>query len=364
MIQFFAPINDLGYGVFSHNLIRAFDEHVSKEVSLFPMPLKPDFSDATIERWIENGKKFRRDQPSLMIFQGPWLNRFTGSPMIGLPIFELDVVPEYDLCIFKTLDAMIQASHWGKAVLEQHGVKHVHVVPGGYDPAAYFQEMTLEQKWERIQKQGVSFVHVGKWEPRKSSEEILRCFARATADPKMRANLLFHVCNPFDPKWFEPIRGFLAQQGFAQSGMHFMRGETRILVPQERFRTDTRKLYHMAEFGIWASKAEGWNLPLLECLACGIPCLTTRNTAHQDYLSPGIYPDELLLSTNKTEPTREGGVWWPIHQEELTHKIQAILADPMKFLLLESHCLASVKDFTWKNSALKLQEALKRIGVS
>ncbi len=363
MINFFAPINDLGYGVFSHNLIRAFDEHVRKDVALFPMPLTPDFSDATIERWIENGKQFRRSDPSIMIFQGPWLNRFCGSPMIGLPIFELDEVPEYDLQLFKTLDAMFQPSEWGKKILQQHGVEKVHVVPGGFDPAIYYPEMKLDQKMARIQRQGISFVHVGKWEPRKSSEEILRCFIRATAAPDVRANLLFHVCNPFDPKWFEPIQRLLIQQGFTQSDMHFIRGETRILVPQERFKADTRKLYQMAEFGIWASKAEGWNLPLLECLACGIPCLTTRNTAHADYLSPEIYPTELILSTNKTEPTREGGVWWRIDEAELTRKIQDILADPLKHLLLEPACTASVKDFSWKNAAFRLRDALAAVGV-
>jgi len=364
MIQFFAPINDLGYGVFSYNLMLAFHENVRKDIALFPMPLTPDFSNPTVDHWIENGKQFSRQQPSILIFQGPWMNRFSGSPMIGLPIFELDVVPDYDLHLFKSLDGMMQPSHWGKRVLESHGVPRVQVVPGGYDPSAFFPQMKLEQKMERIQKQGVSFVHVGKWEPRKSSEEILRCFVRATADPATRANLLFHVCNPFDPKWLEPIQAMLLKQGFTQNGMHFVRDNARVLVPQERFPKDTHKLYHMGEFGIWASKAEGWNLPLLECLACGLPCLTTRNTAHADFLSPDIYPEPLILSTNAKEPTRDGGVWWPIDEEQLTQKIQQMIADPLKHLLLEPQCLASVKDFTWKNAALKLKDALAAFGVS
>jgi len=361
MLNFFAAINDLGYGVFSYNLIRAYDKHVSRDIALFPIPIQPDFVDEDIERWIANGSQFRKTDPGIMIFQAPWLNRFVGKPMIGLPIFELDVMPEYDLRILQALDAILQPSEWGKRVLEAHGLKNVHVVPGGYDPEIYRPDSSFEEKLGRIERQGLSFVHVGKWEPRKSSEEVLRCFIRACEGRDERANLVFHVCNPFDPDWHSKVARVLEGSGFVLSGSHFVRGKTRILVPKERFAGGLKKLYQMAEFGIWASKAEGWNLPLIECLACGRPCLTTDNTAQADFVRKGIYPAELIITSHQKEPTRVGSRWWPIDEGEVTEKIRAILKSPEKFLRMENHCLESIRAFTWKDSATKLAATLQRI---
>jgi glycosyltransferase involved in cell wall biosynthesis len=361
MLNFFAPINNLGYGVFSHGLIRAYDQHVSKDIALFPVP-QADLMDEAIQRWIENGVRFNKNDPSIMIFQAPWLNRFVGKPMIGFPIFELDVVPDLDLKILQGLDAILQPSSWGKKVLENHGLSNVHVVPGGYDADLFVPDLTIQQKMERIQKQGVSFVHVGKFEVRKSSEELLHCFARASSEVgDAKCNLIFHVMNPFDQDWLGKVRSIVSRYGFSQSGSHYVRGNTRILVPEGRFTTDLKKLYQMAEFGLWASKAEGWNLPLLECIAAGRPCLTTNNTAQGDFIRAGVYPSELIIASHQKEPTRVGGHFWPLDQEEVVQKIRNLIQEPLKYLNLENKCLESVKDFTWVNSAKKLQEVLKKI---
>lgn len=360
MLNFFAPINTLGYGVFSHGLMRAYDRLVSPEIALFP-PGNVEPLDETVQRWLTNGRRFKRSDPSIMIFQAPWLNRFCGTPMIGFPIFELDVVPEHDSAMLRALDAVLQPSRWGKMVLENDGIRNVHVVSGGYDPGVFFPEMTVEQKMERIARQGVSFVHVGKFEPRKGSEEILRCFLRACDDGKARANLCFHVCNPFDAKWLEKVLRILLEHGYAPSGVHFTRGNARVVVPQERFRADPRKLYQAADFGIWASKAEGWNLPLLECLACGVPCLTTDNTAQADFIRTGVYPAELVLRSHAKEPSRLGADWWPLDQEELTQKIRAMIREPERFLRQSDRCLESVRGFTWENAAKRLGEVMRLV---
>ncbi len=296
-----------------------------------------------------------------MIFQAPWLNHFTGTPMIGFPIFELDEVPEYDLAILRGLDFVLQASRWGKGVLEKHGFKNVHVVPGGYDPALFHRELTLEQKLERIQRQGISFVHVGRFEPRKASGEILHSFLRACDEGREKVNFCFHACNPFDDRWFEKSQKILLGYGFTQEGPHFIRGNTRVLVPQERFKADPGKLYQISDFGIWASKGEGWNLPLIECLACGLPCLTTNNTGQADFIRENVYPDELIVKSHQNEATRVGSWWWPIDEQELTDKIKAMIRDPEKYLKLENQCFESIKDFTWENSARKLGEVIKII---
>lgn len=360
MLNFFAPINNLGYGVFSHGLIKAYDRYVSQDIALFPVP-QADFMDDSIQRWMANGTRFSKSDPSIMIFQAPWLNRFVGKPMIGFPIFELDIVPDYDLSILKGLDVALQPSEWGKKVLLDHGVRQVHVVPGGYDPEVFQPRIAQEQKLARIQQNGVTFVHVGKFEVRKSSEEILHCFVRAAKTCNDKVNLVFHVCNPFDSQWFQKVEKILKDYDFTQAGTQFSHGLIRVIVPQGRFASDPSKLYETADFGIWASKAEGWNLPLLECLACGTPCLTTDNTAQADFIRKGIYPSELVLKSRQKEPTRLGGMFWPLDHEELIFKIKTLIQDPEKNLPLSEKCFESVKPFTWENAARKLDQVLTTV---
>jgi glycosyltransferase involved in cell wall biosynthesis len=362
MLNFFGVINSLGYGVFTHNLMKAYDQYVSQEIAFFSTPLfNPPMEDPQVKRWVENGKFFKKTDPSILLLQAPYLNQFCGSPMIGFPIFELDQFTEYEVQMLRALDIVFQPSHWGKKVVENHGIKKVYVVPGGYDPKLFQRTLTFEQKLERIQKQGISFIHVGKFEPRKSSEEILCSFLKACEGDIHRVNFCFHVCNPFDTQWFTKIQNYLLSNHFSFNGQHFVRGNTRIMVPNDRFQKEPAKLYQVSDFGIWASKAEGWNLPLLECLACGIPSLTTDNTAQADFIRKNIYPRELLIASHQKEPTHVNGKWWPIDQDELAGKISSMIQNPEKYLRLEDMCYQSVKDFTWENAAKTLGNIMKEI---
>jgi glycosyltransferase involved in cell wall biosynthesis len=180
---------------------------------------------------------------------------------------------------------------------------------------------------------------------------------------RARANLMFHVYNPFEDQWRESVERILGEAGFRASGAHYFKDRTQIIVPERRGREDLAKVYHMADFGIWASKAEGWNLPLIECLASGLPCITTNNTAQADFIRKGIYPDELILASHQTEPICHGVEWWKIDEEELTEKIRAIIRDPVRFLNLEGKCLESMQSFTWENAAKRLGVVLREIGV-
>jgi glycosyltransferase involved in cell wall biosynthesis len=362
MINFFGVINQLGYGVFTYQLMRAYQKHVSPDIAFFPTPLfQAPVENPHVKRWVENASSFSKSNPSISIFQAEYLNQFCGTPMIGFPIFELDQFTSSEVRILQGLDHVLQASNWGKKTVENHGIKNVHVVPGGYDPDVYQRPLTVEQKLKRIEMQGVTFVHIGKLETRKSSVEILAAFINATRDSVSQANLVFHVFNPFDPTWYTKVEQILTQQGFLFDGRHFVRGKVKVLVPREPFQNEPAKLYQMADFGLWASKAEGWNLPLLECLACGVPCITTDNTAQGDFIRKGIYPSELVLKSHQTEPNRVNGKWWLIDQDELKAKIRNVISSPESYLKLGEMCYQSVKDFTWENAARKLGQVMKTI---
>lgn len=116
------------------------------------------------------------------------------------------------------------------------------------------------------------------------------------------------------------------------------KGKQEIIIPQGQIRTfvEMAKMYNNADFGIFFSKAEGWNLPLNELLACGVPCITTSNTGMTEYLL-----GNKLIVENK---------------DELIEKIKQVTKNPEKYL--ENTFYLQIHQFTWRNAAQKLQIAL------
>src|SRR6202000_1130351 len=50
-------------------------------------------------------------------------------------------------------------------------------------------------------------------------------------------------------------------------------------------------LYRSVDAFASVSRGEGWNMPLMEAMACGVPAIATDWGAHQEFVHPGIaYP--------------------------------------------------------------------------
>ncbi len=360
MINFFCPINTLGYGIFSYQLIRAYYEFVSPDVALIPLQVH-GIKDPNINRWIENGINYSDKNPGIMLFHIDGMPQLKGTPKIGFPLFEWETFTTDEISILKGLDYILQPSAWGKSVLNKCGFDNVFIVPGGFDPKVYKPTIALNEKLKRIEKQGLTFIHVGKYESRKNSELILKAFINAASGTNAKINLLFHVYNPFDKDWFKKIKDIFSAFGFSNKEEHFTKGNSHVIVPLSPISSDEfPEIYQMADFGIWASKAEGWNLPLNEAIASGLPCITTNNTAQADFIREGTYPSELILKTNYKNPQDLEPEAYVV-EIEITEKILTLIQNPEKFLNLQKRCLESVKDYTWKNASLKLGEFLKTL---
>ena len=58
-----------------------------------------------------------------------------------------------------------------------------------------------------------------------------------------------------------------------------------------------------ATCGVFPSRAEGFNLELLEMMACGKPITATNYSAHTEYLTP---QNALLIEGSRAEPANDG----------------------------------------------------------
>ena len=114
------------------------------------------------------------------------------------------------------------------------------------------------------------------------------------------------------------------------------------------------------------SKAEGWNLPLMECITCGTPAITTDWTGMSEYLQ--YYPSELKVRKDRDELANDNywfkgnrGTWQIPDINYLKSILSQVKNSLEKYLRLSDKCVNSVKQFTWKNSALKLNNFINQI---
>lgn len=374
MINFYAPINYLGYGIHSYNLIKAYSKQfVDEPVSILPPFGNVQWKDTDVEKWLDNRKNIQSSDLGVMIFNEPFLSQFSGRKRIGFPVFEMERFDEISKSMMRTCDHLLTPSKWGKGVLESElGQSNIDVVPEGYDPELFYPDYSQDFKMQRIEERGLTFIHVGKWEKRKGTVDVLTAFIKAFEGARKKATLYAWIGNNFNPNWNKEVRQFLEPHVEANNRgeLVYERGSARIVIPHFPKHLSFREMAHMyreADFGIWLSKAEGWNLPLMECIACGTPAITTDWTGMSEYLQD--YPEELKVPSCREEIANDNfwfrgdrGSWKIPDTDKATSMLEAIRDDHEKYLWMEKKCTESISEFTWDNAAKKLHEVLQRVG--
>jgi len=114
------------------------------------------------------------------------------------------------------------------------------------------------------------------------------------------------------------------------------------------------KVMAKVDCGIFPSRAEGWNLELLEMISCGKNVITTNYSAHTEFCSP---ENSFLVNIENTESAFDGkwfngkiGNWASISKKEIDCFVEYMRhvhsAKPTN-----SNGHETGKKFSWLNSA-------------
>jgi glycosyltransferase involved in cell wall biosynthesis len=161
-------------------------------------------------------------------------------------------------------------SKWGRDNLLANGIEadRVAVVPEGVDTDFFCPRGTIGSS------RRFRFLMVGKWETRKFCDGLVHAFA-AEFNHNENIELFLQGHNPHVP-------GFSLAQRLEQTGVS---NSANIILGKRRDRPALRELYRSADCFVLPTRAEGWGLPILESMACGVPAIVTRYSAPLDYLS-------------------------------------------------------------------------------
>lgn len=362
-IDFICPINPTGYG--QHGLNLALELIKLREgVRLFPIGdvqctpkqlelLKPhiakkdvDKKNIVVKLWHETDIE----------------DKIKGSPFIYYPVFEVSEFNKEQRDKFSLVDNYFVPSVWAKNIIVAlNKDAKVSVVPEGVaddinyivSPSPVFALPT--------------YINIGKHEIRKGTYDLLK----AASYLNSKLNIIIHCPNPFKPD----LESHLIKKNFKNkisipgvTGpielLWYVYGLVNIYISNNFLtRENYLRLISYADFGVFPYRAEGWNIPLAEVLASGLPTACTQASGPTEYLT--AY-NHLSITTELSTIDKSEGYYtntvnsaaWEVARPE--NIATAMVGLPSKKEMIKSNLSSFKQEWSWRNAALEFVEACKQ----
>ena len=193
------------------------------------------------------------------------------GPKIAYNIWESTVQADHCFKQFLEFDQMWVPSKWQRdcTVAQGYPADRVFTVQSGVD-ADYFKPMDGPYQLPSV----FTFLMLGKWYARKNPKEIIQSFL----DEFKGENVKLAVNIDTPPWWVDDgiksTKDRLEKYGLVSNQIEIINFESK-----EKY---LRRL-QMGHAYVSCARAEGWNLPLIEAMACGIPAICSNYGAQLDY---------------------------------------------------------------------------------
>lgn len=352
-VNLIAPVNQLGYGVTGFNVLKGLHD-AGHTVAYFPIG-EPKWADGhknIIEQAMKNAVRYDKDAPCIRIWHQHQLDKFVGSgERIGWPIFELDTFTEDEMHQLNSVDRLFVCSEWAKDVLIKNGAKvPINVIPLGVDTELFFEDEAAEKTKPYWTKDTTVFINVGKWEVRKGHKELCDAFSKAFT-PQDNVELWMLNKNDFiGPRGNEQWKRLYISSPMGQKIKHLKRQPTQ---------AGLREIFNHADVGVFPSHAEGWNLEILELMACGARIVATNYSGHTEFVNKD---NALLIEPTGMESAQDGvwfhgqGNWSTFNVDDLVDAMRAAHDERQSGTTVDTR--STVERFTWKNTVKSIEKAL------
>ncbi len=362
MLNAYADISgDIGYAIHARGFFTALNQ-------LHPVCLIPKYGlsgaqqqDQTLLPMLERLLDIDLHAPAIALDYPHEMYRFGGKTRIGFTVFETTRLIPAAIHQLRQLDQVWVPTQWGRQILMNHGLAAdlIRVVPEGIDPLCFHPKVAPHPQICALD--GFRFLTVGKWEARKGMVELLRAFddAFTTTD---RVFLIVHSAVKVQALQSVNVHDEIGKLGL-QHPEKIVIIETPLTTPH-----DMARLYTACDAYVSAAKAEGWGLPLLEAMACGLPVIAPNYSGPSEFLSADCaYPipvtahDSIFCPIFFPEPGAHG-TWAHIDHEALVEKLRHVYTnrDAAKAIGATAAQQTHAR-WTWNHAAQKAMTHLQEL---
>lgn len=348
MINIIGPINQLGYGVACLNIVKNLPD-----VSLWPIgqpQVTNEYDAQIIRKALSNAIMPDFNAPCIKIWHQHDMAQFVGrGKKIGFPFFELNQFSSIEKHHLNYVDNIFVSSRWAKNIILNETSKSdcdVKIIPLGVD-LDIFHPSEISENNKTI------FFNCGKWEIRKGHDILVKAFNMAF-EPSDNVELWMMCENPFlndtqQNEWYKLYKTSKL-------------GDKVTFINRTQTQSEVYNIMAKTDCGVFPSRAEGWNLELLEMMSCGKHIITTNYSAHTEFCSNS---NANLIDITTEEMAYDGiwfngkiGKWANIDSPQIDQMINFMRDIHYKksnnILNINSAGIDTANIYTWQNSAKEI----------
>lgn len=197
------------------------------------------------------------------------------GPKIAYNVWESTRQPDNFFNRLMQFDELWVPTEWQKKCTIEQGYdpEKIKVVPEGVDILTFFPQ-TVEPL-EEYKDGRFKFLLFGRWDYRKSTKEIIETFLK-TFDPSEPVDLVVSI----DNMWGEEMDGIKTTEERLE---HYGLIDSRIKIKHFPTREEYIKYMKLGHVFLSCARSEGWNLPLIEAMACGTPSIYSNCSGQLEF---------------------------------------------------------------------------------
>ena len=208
------------------------------------------------------------------------------GPKIAYNVWESTLQPENFFNKLKEFDEFWVPSEWQKdcSIAQGYDPNKIKVVPEGVDADTFYPEVV--EPLEEYKDGRFKFILFGRWDYRKSTKEIIETFLK-TFSPEESVDLVVSI----DNMWGEEMDGYkTTEERLEAYGLI----DPRIKIVHFPSREDYIKFLKTGHVFVSCARSEGWNLPLIEAMACGTPSIYSNCCAQLEFAKNKGLPVKII----------------------------------------------------------------------
>lgn len=275
-----------GYAMSSREILRALEQEGVRTIYRYvygagsPFPVQEPENSGDYRLNVISGRKVpSHPGVSVAYGQGDIFERNQGRRKVGYTMLEVDGFPREWVRQANHMDEVWVPSEFNRQGFLDSGLKRpVHVIQLGVETNYFHPGL----KSHPNPMGELVFLSIFEWGERKEPWLLLRAFN----DTFKASEPVRLVCKVMNHDGGLSVKQEIRKLGLKESG-----GRISYLFNLEFPHYQLGSLYRSADCFISVSRGEGWNMPLMEAMACGLPSIATDWGAHKEFVHEGIaYP--------------------------------------------------------------------------
>jgi GT2 family glycosyltransferase len=352
-----------GYAMSCRELLRALDQqgvrtlyrYVYGPRTVFP-PLERESSGDYRLNVIRDRAVPRSPDVAVVYGQGDVFSDNLGRYKVGFTMLEVDGFPKEWVAQANRMDEVWVPSEFNRRAFLDCGLRRpIHVMPLGVDVSYFHPGIAAypNPAGEFV------FLALFEWGERKEPGLLLRAF-NDEFSAREPVRLVCKVINR-DP-------GLSVKEEIRQLGLRDGGGKISYLFNFEFPHYQLGALYRSADAFVSVSRGEGWNMPLMEAMACGLPAIATDWGAHQQFVHAGIaYPLRVrrLVPAMAKCPYYLGFRWADPDPEHLRFLLRHVYENRDEARARgQAAAMEMAASWTWEAAARRIVERLTAIAAA